>query len=546
MRDQGQMGEKMMKKAVQYVVLFMSGLLLLGGCGANQKSNTDNQEQFSQVETTQEIRTTQDNQGAPDTTEKVPETDVSDIVSDETSGSSVPTIMITQEKKEWYTDDGEVLLLEAEADRVEITGDGFGALQGVISEQWKGLDDDYGEILEMAREHYDSLEGDDRTYFMNYTVSEGVAVSRIDDRVVSFCESYYEYTGGAHGYYGFDGAAFDVKSGKKLQLEDILSDAEGFYDKAVSYIIEELEKNYGEGLFPEYKEIVETDTFGGTPVCWYLDDTGIVIEYGLYTVAPYVTGAPDVTLPYDEFAAYIKEEYTAPCSSGIVRVSANEDFSGLIGEQGRLVLEVAQDEYEQDNVTVVSENASEKVGTFVRVVDAYVIKREDGRSFLIFVCDYASDDFVTYVYEVTDGRVRECDKLDGAAWSGTCLGTDRIGLSIHLDVLGSYNGKMIYLLTEDGKLSQTEEIFAIDAFPFQVMTVVRELPVTMEGEETTLPTGSKIKITGTDNAGTAYFQLQSDTGETGMIKYVRDDAQWQLMIDGVSENEYFEMVYYAG
>ncbi len=74
--------------------------------------------------------------------------------------------------------------------------------------------------------------------------------------------------------------------------------------------------------------------------------------------------------------------------------------------------------------------------------------------------------------------------------------------------------------------------------------MVKDLPVTLAGAETTIPVGSVLKITGTDNAGTAYFRL--DTGETGTISYVRDDEQWQLLIDGLSENEYFEMVPYAG
>ena len=68
--------------------------------------------------------------------------------------------------------------------------------------------------------------------------------------------------------------------------------------------------------------------------------------------------------------------------------------------------------------------------------------------------------------------------------------------------------------------------------------------MTLSGAETTLPAGSMLRITGTDNAGTAYFQL--DTGETGTISYVRDQEQWQLLIDGVSENEYFELLPYAG
>lgn len=113
---------------------------------------------------------------------------------------------------------------------------------------------------------------------------------------------------------------------------------------------------------------------------------------------------------------------------------------------------------------------------------------------------------------------------------------------MHLDVFGSYAGSMEYSLTEDGKLVQAEEIFAVDTL--YKLTVAKDLPVTLEGVETEIPAGSVLKITGTDNAGTAYFRL--DTGETGTISYVRDEEQWQLLIDGVSENEYFEQLPYSG
>ncbi|MDE6363853.1 MAG: RsiV family protein [Lachnospiraceae bacterium] len=539
-----------MKKMIWCTVWILSGFLM-GGCGAGRNGQLD-------LETAQETRI--QSEDIEDSEKKVSESETlkngeldNDVVNNdqiETAGEHIPTIHITSEKKEWYTDDGKTLLLTASADKVEVEGKDFDALNAALSAEWGGLAKDYEELLQTAKEHYES-EQENEYYFMNYYNSESVLAYRIDNRVASFCSLYNEYQGGAHGIYAFDGATFDVKSGKKLQLEDILSDAEGFYEKAVSYITQELEEHYGDELFPEYQEVVEADTFGETPVCWYLDNTGIVIQYSLYSVAPYVAGAPSVTLPYDVFADYIKAEYISPCSSIIARVTENEDMSRLLGIDGKVMIASAYDEdYGETKVTVLSGDSSETVGTFSRFVSGYAVKRTDGRSFVIFYCDYASDDFVTYVYEVTDGKVQACDKLDGASFDGAYLGTsgnyylgtDAMSLFMHLDVFGSYAGSMKYQLTEAGKLVQTEEVFAVDT-PYE-LTVVKELPVTLAGAETTIPAGSVLKITGTDNAGTAYFRL--DSGETGTISYVRDKEQWQLLIDGVSENEYFELLPYAG
>lgn len=104
--------------------------------------------------------------------------------------------------------------MKADADKVEVAGDGFEALNTALTTQWGGLTGDYEELLQIAREHYDSL--DEKNYFVNYYDSETVMVSRIDNRVASFCSIYGEYTGGAHDFYAIDGATFDVKTGKKL------------------------------------------------------------------------------------------------------------------------------------------------------------------------------------------------------------------------------------------------------------------------------------------------------------------------------------------
>ena len=304
----------MKKVFIKGTVLTVLGLFLLGGCGSdqrNQESQTETLE-IGIVETRpleSSIMENQSSENASLEAERV-ETEGSGTIENEAEGS-VPMIVITNEKKEWYSDDGEQLLLTTDSDRVEIKGDDFAALNAAVSARWCGLQDNYDELLEQAQEHYDLMK-EKNFDFTDYYVSEIVRAYRIDNQVISFCSSYEGYTGGAHGFYGYESATFDVKSGRELQIEDILSDAEGFYDKAVSYIIERLDENYADGLFPDYRETVETDTFSGTSVCWYLDNTGIVIEYGLYTVAPYVTGAPEVTLPYDEFAEYIKDDYLKP------------------------------------------------------------------------------------------------------------------------------------------------------------------------------------------------------------------------------------------
>lgn len=297
-------------------------------------------------------------------------------------------------------------------------------------------------------------------------------------------------------------------------------------------------------LFADYKDYV-AGTFGeDREVNWYFNAAGIAISYSPYEIGPYAAGTIEVTLPYSEFSQYIKEEYWAPHSSVVAKVPLNNNISGLIGESGTLKLEAVKNEYELYEVTVVSENASEEIGSFGYFGDAYVIRREDGRSFLLTSSDYMSDDFVMNVYEVTNGGLQKCDELSGAQFGSSGMGTDKVSCTVRLNVLGSYWGEMVYQLDSNGQLSQVDEIFNIQEG--SSMTVMKELPVVLEGaeSESKVAVGRKLNITGTDNNGTAYFRL--DNGEKGKILYTRDEETNQIFIDGESENAYFDMVPYAG
>lgn len=148
------------------------------------------------------------------------------------------------------------------------------------------------------------------------------------------------------------------------------------------------------------------------------------------------------------------------------------------------------------------------------------------------------------VYEVTNGGLQKCDELSGAQFGSSGIGTNKVSCTVRLNVLGSYWGEMVYQLDSNGQLSQVDEIFNIREG--SSMTVMKELPVVLEGaeSESKVAVGRKLNITGTDNNGTAYFRL--DNGEKGKILYTRDEETNQIFIDGESENAYFDMVPYAG
>ncbi|MDE6916341.1 MAG: RsiV family protein [Lachnospiraceae bacterium] len=436
-------------------ILTVSGMLLLGGCSAAHREDAMQETGAVSQEASEEESMGADSFGQGIAGQEPSERPAPDTDTKKTADGSVPTIRFTQERKEWYTEDGKVLLYTAETSRGRVLNEGFDALQASLDGQWKGLGDDDQEA-ECVKEYHDTITEEEAQHFVSWGSDGRVEICRIDARVVSLREHFSGFFGGAHGTYGTIGRTYDVESGAELQLEDILSDPKGFYDKAFPYIIAQLAEHYEKSIYPDYAEIVRTGTFGETPASWYLDNTGIVIDYQLYQIAPYAGGMQTVTLPYDEFAAYIKEDYLMRRDSFVASVEVNQAVSGLPAGTGEVMLTA---EYLEGNsgmeVTVVSGDVRETVGIVGYVFDAYVFRRADGRSFLIFYCEDISEDtskvHAAYVYEVTGGNVRACDRLEGASWSGACLGMDRIGISMYADV-GTYQDETVYRLTDDGKL----------------------------------------------------------------------------------------------
>ena len=228
----------------------------------------------------------------------------------------------------------------------------------------------------------------------------------------------------------------------------------------------------------------------------------------------------------------------------ISAVSPNQDISSILEEDEPVMVKTWFNEWEMECVSVISGTNEVELGFFGRMMEACALRRPDGRSFVMVTCDYMSDDFVTFLCEVTGGTVRLCSELERAYPAAMPTDTDRIPMVVQLDVLGSYRARMDYDFQEDGTLVQAWDVFTIDRN--HPMTVIKDLPVTVDGAKITLDPGTQIVVTGTNDAGEAYFRVP-DTDLTGTIHYTLDEEySWVHLIDGVSEYEYLDCLPYAG
>lgn len=556
-----------MKNNIRFLALALTGILALGGCSSQGASKADEESnetiefdgsgaENGDSEEDGEASEEQTDDGQAQTDESA------EALGAETGQTKAPAVSIKQsEEKEIYDDTGEVLIVTESHAIVEITSDGFDALKNTVEGYYeKDNTETLDEMTEEAQNHLQGMkELEDYDYdvsqFPIYYMDKTASLERSDSSVISFSNMDYEYWGGAHGNYATYGYTVDVESCSELKFEDIITDMEGFRAEAVPYVTDKLYEDYGDDLFPEYAETVGS-TFGGEyEPSWFLNATGIVIVFQTYEVGPYAMGQAVVTLPYSQFGKYMNEKYLAPKGELVAGVSANMDMSAFLGESGEVSINSINNEYDASEVLIVAGTASEQVSTGY-FQGAYVVRNAQGRIFMIVSADNNS-----FVYEITGGNVTKCDELVDSRVIGENVGTDKLSFNVDLNILGTYFSDMIYKLTDDGKLEQTEEIFYrntnkqyVTLESQYVMTVMKELPVVQSGVENKLAVGTKLYITGTNNKDKAYFEIVKDDGKGG-IEFTGDNGEIDfsieqsesgriLYIDGVSEYEYFDKIPY--
>lgn len=545
-----------MKNKAKWTALLMCGILLFSGCNSvNDKDSTDAKDVVTQATEAPEETPAPDTDAteptkapvdpvetpapteAPTNVTETPAPTEAPAISDEQS--TIPHITILPEEKILCAEDGTTLLTITDY-TLSVDSEGFDNLQAAFDNYHPGIvEEDHQLLYTEAAEFYEM----NPEFFRGYSSNYSATLSRCDSNLVSFRVLCSDYTGGAHGMYAYYGETYDVESGQQLLLTDIVADAEGFYPSAIDYINNALYEEYQDGLFAGYQSAVETALSPSNEPLWYMTSTGIVICFTPYEVGPYAMGAPEITLPYSECAAYLHSKYLPSDGELIAKVGLNQDISSLIGVEQPVMIEAVDNDWRLD-ISLVSGSSKASLGTFGYFHSAYMIRRADGRSFLFITCDYMSDDYVTYLYVITDGNPIIYGELPNMLLTGRSLSSKNIEMEVRVDALGSYRAFANFMLTPEATLTHDGDIYRIDSE--HVLNIIKPLPVTINGVETTLDAGTQITITGTNLSNEIYFKVTT-TEQTGTIHYTHEEPDtWIHLIDGISEYEYFEDLPYAG
>ncbi len=528
-------------------------MLMLCACGAGSAADGDNAAQTQDNDVTQaadDVADADDNVDDEDTPSDVieaPETQETDNESTENvSLQSIPQLSFETVVATYELTNGD--RVDVSYQMAQVSGEAYDTLARAIA-QWNTQQE--AQLLQYLDEEIEDLElfaslEAEVSYPSEYALSRESEVVRVDAQVISLRMFTYEYWGGVHPSYTYIGVTFDAQTGDVLALSDLIDDFDAFRTQANDYILTQLNSAYSSELFYDYEDTVSA--MWDDPV-WYLDAAGITIVFNIYEIGPYAMGATFITLPYETFGDYIQDSYSALNGSCVMQLEQNTTTSVSVSSDDCAIAVCSDISEGTISISLLVDDATIDIGDFWgQMGRSYLLRMTDGRVFVVLSADYASDDYVTFLYEITQGgavlraRVEDADIVT--------VNSDALTLRVSMDVFGSYDGVMDYAIDDSGIPVPTDEVFSIasDLYDRNLLTLLMDLPVTLETGDALLPAGTQIRIVGSDNKGTAYFRVEG-SGTEGTISYVRgngDADDYTMYINDVSEYDYYECLPYAG
>lgn len=138
----------------------------------------------------------------------------------------------------------------------------------------------FAEVSEMA------ASASKQEWFSPYVVESNYRVTQLDTRWLSIVRDHYYYTGGAHGMTVREADTWDIRSGRRLMLADLLS------SKEAAALITQAMAAEPEAFLATEVSPDEVEKEAG----FYLEEGQLIVFFQLYRLAPYAEGFPEFDL----------------------------------------------------------------------------------------------------------------------------------------------------------------------------------------------------------------------------------------------------------
>lgn len=442
----------------------------------------------------------------------------------------------------------------------------------------KSTQEDLNNLKESAEEMVEYMQGDDN---MQLIAEYAPYVLRADENVVSYEQFYDNYYGGTHGYHSYAGFTFDTKTGKKLDLYDVITGEES----VKAGIIQELKNKYAseDGLVenntPEedadaFFEYVDSKDQSGA-VAWSLGADRLNIYYNPYNIGSWALGIVSVSLPFEKYPDAVKEEYKMGTSDYAVKIGIYADYSADIYNDGSFsdvsVYPDGTDDYANSALRIQIQDENGQVTSrvfddmYYFTMEAYYVKT--GNRHFLHVFTHSENDWTAdNVYEITNGQIRDLGYVEGTPaliryeynYNEDSLFTNSEDVAAYNDpgalylektmnAFSTYSGSRHYHVGSSGLLESNDPYVAGPAEI--VVTVKKALTVKKtdasgreNGKTEVIPVGTKLYFYITDNESYVIFRYDGD--QYGKVSMYNSD--WPQKINGEELESVLDGLIFAG
>lgn len=283
----------MRKKLVIFSVII--NFCIMTACGTQAPTADINMTQMSEMaEADQNQNMTQ-----------IAESEETDIDEKMTSVSQINGVgTLEQSYDEIYSSENPEKLLATVTYTRLLVNDNFAGAEKINTCLYDYIEKRRAEFENTVRMDEEFLTGESMLYSYDSNIRD---IKYFDNSRISFIQEDYEYLGGAHGFPIREAYVFDLTTGERLLLPDIISNTEDELKDIVTKYFSEIIDKAPDEFWPDAKETVHDSTTLDT-TDFVLTDDGICFYRYPYDIAPYVGGFPEVTIPYSEFQMKLEKE----------------------------------------------------------------------------------------------------------------------------------------------------------------------------------------------------------------------------------------------
>ncbi len=279
---------------------------MLAGCGANEAGTAS-------VESTQESAAAAASSSAESSAETSEENAAGSESTEskaEAIGAGPDYVVAAHKDSVYYWNDGDEMELaqHAAASELIILSPGYEKLKEVIAKHNTEALEGMQSAIASANDFLDEEQDLSYAYFP-WESETHTNVTRSDAQLFSFVENYYDYMGGAHGFYYGRGFNFEPETGKELKLTDLVTDIPKLHELVVAQIKDEWDTDE---LFEEWEDTVAAEFEDPDSLNYLAGSDTLNIWFDTYDLAPYVCGEIQTIIAMEDCEGLFNEAYFHP------------------------------------------------------------------------------------------------------------------------------------------------------------------------------------------------------------------------------------------